>query len=665
MGVKRGGRSILFGCCAIVFFILLSIPFSLATAAIQRTYTLDADFEEGILNGVQHETVHDQLQLSQESFQFPFIWVPSYDGTVSKVNTETGKEIGRYHIAPATLPPEALGGNPSRTTVDIQGNCWVGVRQAGTVVKIGLTEADQCVDRNGSGTIETSRDLNNDGDITGAEILPWGQDECVLYEVVLLPGSEGTYVPGTYPGLYDTDYNGVSPRGLAIDSQNNLWAGTWNTSTYYYINGATGAILNSVDVSAWDHNAYGAVIDEDGILWSAGRAGQHILRLNPSTSPPSISTISLQNWAYGIALDYLGHLFVTGWIDIPGEPWYFNLSKIDTASQTVEWADQEPNLNGSRGVVCTQDNNVWIANSWSGNVTRYDNDGNYLATIFLGYDTGPSGVAVDAAGKVWVCDTDDEYIHRIDPATNTVDLSKQLVGSIGHYSYSDMTGSLLRSSIVKRGTWTVIFNSGFSGTQWGIVSWNSDEPEGTSVTVRVRSSSDQATWSAWESAANGGDLSSTPGGRYIQIETTLQILSGEVSPILYDLTVQGTLPTTTEVDIDIKPYSFPNSINMKNEGRIPVAILSSPTFNAPSLIDTTSLTFGRTGDENSLAFCNKSPKDINGDGLKDLICHFTTKLTGFQVGDVEGILKGKTVTGINFMASDSVRIVHNTKGSKL
>jgi hypothetical protein len=29
----------------------------------------------------------------------------------------------------------------------------------------------------------------------------------------------------------------------------------------------------------------------------------------------------------------------------------------------------------------------------------------------------------------------------------------------------------------------------------------------------------------------------TPGGRYLQIETTLQIHSGDVSPILYDLTV--------------------------------------------------------------------------------------------------------------------------------
>ena len=29
-------------------------------------------------------------------------------------------------------------------------------------------------------------------------MLPWGEDECVLCEVVLIPGREGTYAPGTF-----------------------------------------------------------------------------------------------------------------------------------------------------------------------------------------------------------------------------------------------------------------------------------------------------------------------------------------------------------------------------------------------------------------------------------------------------------------------------------
>ena len=109
--------------------------------------------------------------------------------------------------------------------------------------------------------------------------------------------------------------------------------------------------------------------------------------------------------------------------------------------------------------------------------------------------------------------------------------------------------------------------------------------------------------------------------------------------------------------IDIKPHSDPNSINTNSKGTIPVAILSTPDFDAPSEVDKDSLTFGITGDEDSLAKCTKSNEDVNGDGLEDVVCHFYTQLTGFQVGDTVGILRGTTVLGAPFEERDSVRIV--------
>ena len=109
------------------------------------------------------------------------------------------------------------------------------------------------------------------------------------------------------------------------------------------------------------------------------------------------------------------------------------------------------------------------------------------------------------------------------------------------------------------------------------------------------------------------------------------------------------------VDIDIKPGGAPNSINRRSRGRIPVAILSSPTFDSLSKVDTGSLTFGRTGDEPSLAFCN--PEDVNGDRLLDVVCHFHTETTGFVAGDIQGVLKGKTRSGVPINGTDSVRIV--------
>lgn len=109
------------------------------------------------------------------------------------------------------------------------------------------------------------------------------------------------------------------------------------------------------------------------------------------------------------------------------------------------------------------------------------------------------------------------------------------------------------------------------------------------------------------------------------------------------------------VQIDIKPRGTPNSINPTSTGRTPVAILSAPDFNATLAVDVSSLTFGRTGDEPSLGFCS-IPEDVNGDGLLDLVCHFTTRSTGFKAGDTVGILKGQTLDGVNIEGRDSVKI---------
>jgi hypothetical protein len=68
-----------------------------------------------------------------------------------------------------------------------------------------------------------------------------------------------------------------------------------------------------------------------------------------------------------------------------------------------------------------------------------------------------------------------------------------------------------------------------------------------------------------------------------------------------------------------------------------------------------SLTFGRTGDEQSLTRCNTG--DVNEDGLPDLIWQFDSQTAAFQAGDIKGILKGTTVEGTPIQGEDSVRII--------
>jgi hypothetical protein len=111
------------------------------------------------------------------------------------------------------------------------------------------------------------------------------------------------------------------------------------------------------------------------------------------------------------------------------------------------------------------------------------------------------------------------------------------------------------------------------------------------------------------------------------------------------------------VTIDIKPGGSPNPINTKSKGKVPVAILSSATFDAAAQVDTATLTFGRTGDEDSFSHCGGA-EDVNADTLPDLVCHFNTQAAAFATGDTLGILKGSTIDGSTIEGSDSVFIVH-------
>jgi YVTN family beta-propeller protein len=115
------------------------------------------------------------------------------------------------------------------------------------------------------------------------------------------------------------------------------------------------------------------------------------------------------------------------------------------------------------------------------------------------------------------------------------------------------------------------------------------------------------------------------------------------------------IDTTSHVSvgIDIKP----TSINLRKTSQISVVIFSTMDFDAVNQISHESLTFGRTGSEDSLAYCINKPKDLNRDKIKDLLCYFYADHTGFQCGDNLGILNGYTVEGFPVIGSESVKIL--------
>ncbi|MBY8852125.1 hypothetical protein K7G98_29190, partial [Saccharothrix sp. MB29] len=153
-------------------------------------YTLDADFDRGVLQDVNHDAPNgDQLQLDRRTTFFPYVNVAaSARGTMVRIDVDTGEILGEWLSA-----PDGQGRNPSRTTVDKLGNTWlsnrneagggqgsvtrVGVIRGGTRVHgdgtpnptgdhlVGPFSYNTCEDRDQDGLFATSRGLG--------DIRPW------------------------------------------------------------------------------------------------------------------------------------------------------------------------------------------------------------------------------------------------------------------------------------------------------------------------------------------------------------------------------------------------------------------------------------------------------------------------------------------------------------
>jgi hypothetical protein len=126
--------------------------------------------------------------------------------------------------------------------------------------------------------------------------------------------------------------------------------------------------------------------------------------------------------------------------------------------------------------------------------------------------------------------------------------------------------------------------------------------------------------------------------------------------VCYDAFVAkiATGSVTLQVAIDIKPGGSPNSINPGSNGNIPVAVLTTDSFDASS-VDPSTVRFGLTGEE--AAPLRSSLEDVDGDGDLDLVLHFATQQTGILCGGSSARLTGQTFDGQQIEGSDSVKTV--------
>lgn len=126
----------------------------------------------------------------------------------------------------------------------------------------------------------------------------------------------------------------------------------------------------------------------------------------------------------------------------------------------------------------------------------------------------------------------------------------------------------------------------------------------------------------------------------------------------YQLRIDGlSADSVKKINIEVKPGSDDLApINPRSRGKIPVAILGALDFSVVN-IDTSTLTFGASGDEASLKKCSKSAEDVNGDGHNDLVCHFENQKARFNEGSLEGVLKGQLENGEMFEGRAFLKVI--------
>ncbi len=393
-----------------------------------------------------------------------FIWIANTDeGTVSKLDTRTMKELARYRTSPKGQ------GKPSRTSVGPDGS--VAVANRGGVsgqpsVEAGVTKifasVDRCIDKNANGKIETS---------TGKpDVLPWGEDECVAWHRPLDYWSNRpvAWAPVTAPDSKEAPK--VWTAGASTCTSQSC------TFDVLRLNGATGVVEDMIKVGPLmgpdftgqsgggfpaipgfptipglggaleNYGPYGGASDAGGNFWTFTATTTHLVRVDAVT-------LAVRSWAvpnangYGITIDPKGRVFVCG---------SQGVSRFDPGTEKWQASSATNVTLGYNGCMVDGKTKIWVGGGVDGGDPGLHSFDIETLQWIDSHKVGPvKGVSIDIDGFVWGVSAGGaagggfgglgatNTAFRVDPKTGAVD---KYDGLNNPYSYSDMTGFGLKAA---------------------------------------------------------------------------------------------------------------------------------------------------------------------------------------------------------------------------
>lgn len=347
-----------------------------------------------------------------------YIWIANTNvGTVSKIDTRTGVIAGRYRTANTAE-------SPSRTTVNQFGDMLVGNRGDVASVTAVASFEHRCVDKNNNGVIDTSTGYD--------DLRAWGEDECVLWHA-------------SVPAAYEQGPRALAWEGGVVDPltcENSVpnprvWVAFDGANTYeaWRFNGQTGAVEDKVSIPGTDGRPYGGAVNRDGDFWFVIRGSQLVYIESELLSYQLFPTPDVP---YGMSIDQNGDPWFATYNNGAGDQVY----RFDT--QTLQFVSSGGGQGKHRGMMIDHHNRAWVIGNSPCRLILIDAENEVLIedNIALPGCQDPVGVSIDIDDYVWVVDRGASKAYKINPDTLAVEFTVE--GLNNPYTYSDMTGSLLR-----------------------------------------------------------------------------------------------------------------------------------------------------------------------------------------------------------------------------
>ena len=196
---------------------------------------------------------------------------------------------------------------------------------------------------------------------------------------------------------------------------------------------------------------------------------------------------------------------------------------------------------------------------------------------------------------------------------------------------------------------------------------------GVEVTIRSADPQDFAVENSRDSTVpvtallSDGSAITVPAAAAVSVDEPqpglFEIVNSTASPGPITVTKNGTTlvygpgDAGVAISIDIKPGSSDNSINLGSTGALPVALLSTASFDATSVDPLTVTLANAAARIKGKGQPQASIQDVNGDSRNDLLVHIDTSALVLTSSSVGATLRGMTHSGVAVMGSDRVRVV--------